>query len=168
MSELTIAQTALRPGEIRVMYALAPMESVIFNGRAHQQLVALERHGFVKVDWNFQSHVHGQGYRHTELNEASLTDKGRAWLQGNYTGPVSAYNDTERLDALQLLLTPNTPATEVFLAGLRSGGASATEFQCEIAPSDGQWRSFRGPTLRDAIDKGVSQYSKLPTASEEK
>lgn len=60
-------------------------------------------------------------------------------------------NDAGILDWLESVLTPATPATEVYLAGLRSGPRDAESFQCEMAPAGGEWQSFQGKGLREAI-----------------
>lgn len=60
--------------------------------------------------------------------------------------------DKARLDWLEATLTPNTPATEVFFAGLRNGPVDASAYQCEVATSTGDSVSFQREGVRQAID----------------
>lgn len=96
---------------------------------------------------------HGFDIGHLSLAECidAVSDIIEARLQAS-VGPCE---DSARLDDLQHLLMPNTPATEIFFAGLRSGDKPATEFQCEIAPTPGVWTSYRGKTIREAIDRAI-------------
>jgi len=78
----------------------------------------------------------------------------------NLRSPIPAGADRKRLDWLQRVLTPDDPATEVFLAGLRSGDNDASGYQVEIAPAGDHknWRSCRGDSLRSAIDVAMAEW----------
>lgn len=69
--------------------------------------------------------------------------------------------DTERLDLLEELMTPNSDYCEIFFAGLRDFKSDKAEaFQIESNPQKFQTRS--ASTLRGAIDLALDSIGKRP------
>lgn len=69
--------------------------------------------------------------------------------------------DTERIDALERMMSPDDNYCEIFFAGLRNWTGKAEAFQVESNPE--RFATLNRPTLREAIDEAIRLHTSNPT-----
>ena len=69
--------------------------------------------------------------------------------------------DTERIDALERMMSPDAGYCEIYLAGLRNWTGNAHAFQVESNPE--KFQTLNRPTLREAIDAAIASHTSNPT-----